>query len=129
MNTTSSTSHGHIHMKRTRRCKKSGWTPLGIAAMVLGFILAWPLGLAILAYILWGGRVDDLFEKAVNSIKSATRKTPASSGNAAFDAYKEATLRDLEQQQDEFAEYVEQLRQARDREEFEHFMKSRKNKN
>ena len=128
MNATSHTSHGHINMKRSRRYKKSGWTPLGIAAMVLGFIVAWPLGLAILAYILWGGRVDDLAYKAVDSIKSATRKTPATSGNAAFDEYKAATLRDLEQQQDEFAEYVEQLRQARDREEFEHFMKSKKNK-
>jgi len=128
MNATSSTSENHIHVKGSKRSKKSGWTPLGVAAMVLGFIFAWPLGLAVLAYILWGGRVDDLVTKAVNSFKGATRRTPSSSGNAAFDDYKAATLRDLEQRQAEFAEYVEQLRQARDREEFEHFMNSKKNR-
>jgi len=127
MNATSHTSHNHINMKRARRCKKSGWTPLGIAAMVLGFIVAWPLGLAVLAYILWGGRIDDLVNRAVDSIKGATRRTPSSSGNAAFDEYKAATLADLEQRQAEFDEYVEQLRHARDREEFEHFMNSKKN--
>jgi len=126
MNASSPTSESHIHIKGSRRRKKSGWTPLGVAAMVLGFILAWPLGLAVLAYILWGGRIDDLVTRAVDSFKGATRRTPASTGNAAFDEYKAATLRDLEQRQDEFAEYVEQLRQARDREEFEHFMNSKK---
>jgi hypothetical protein len=31
--------------------------PAWIALMVLGFILWWPIGLAILAYILWSGRM------------------------------------------------------------------------
>ena len=128
MNATSPTSHSHIHVKGKRHCKKSGWTPIGVAAMVLGFVVAWPIGLAVLAYILWGGRVDDLISNAVDSIKGATRRAPASSGNAAFDEYKAATLRDLEQRQAEFAEYVDQLRHARDREEFEHFMNSKKSK-
>lgn len=129
MNATSPTSHAHVHMKGSRHKKRSGWTPLGVAAMVFGFIIAWPVGLAVLAYILWGGRVDDLVSRAVEAIKGTTRRTAASSGNKAFDEYKASTLRDLEQQQAEFAEYVDQLRQARDREEFEHFMNSKKNKN
>ncbi len=132
MNTTSSTSQVHIDVKPSKHRKKSGWTPIGIAAMVFGFMVAWPVGLAVLAYILWGGRIDDLISDAVDMVKGATRRSPrgfsGSSGNAAFDEYKAATLADLEQQQAEFAEYVEQLRQARDREEFEHYMKSKKNK-
>jgi len=128
MNATSSTSHSHIHVKPVRHRKKSGWTPIGIAAMVLGFMVAWPVGLGVLAYILWGGRVDDLISDLIDTIKGATRRTPPSSGNAAFDEYKAATLRDLEEQQAHFADYVDQLRQARDRDEFEHFMNSRKSK-
>jgi Protein of unknown function (DUF2852) len=31
--------------------------PAWLALMVLGFILYWPIGLAILAYILWSGRM------------------------------------------------------------------------
>ncbi|AZH16767.1 DUF2852 domain-containing protein [Brucella melitensis] len=33
---------------------RPAWTPATIALMVLGFFLFWPLGLAMLAYILWG---------------------------------------------------------------------------
>ena len=33
---------------------KPQWGPLTIALMVLGFVVWWPLGLAMLAYILWG---------------------------------------------------------------------------
>ena len=35
---------------------KPQWGPLTIALMVLGFVVWWPLGLAVLAYILWGER-------------------------------------------------------------------------
>ncbi len=132
MNATSSTSSNHINVKSAKQRKKSGWTPIGIAALVLGFMVAAPIGLAVLAYILWGGRIDDLISDAVDMIKGVTSRKPSgfrgSSGNAAFDDYKAATLRDLEEQQAEFAEYVDQLRQARDREEFEHYMKSKKSK-
>jgi Protein of unknown function (DUF2852) len=31
--------------------------PAWIALMVLGFIVYWPIGLAILAYLLWSGRM------------------------------------------------------------------------
>src|SRR5690606_23511402 len=32
-------------------------TPAWLALMVLGFIVFWPIGLAILAYIIWSGRM------------------------------------------------------------------------
>ena len=31
--------------------------PAWIALMVVGFIVFWPIGLAILAYIIWSGRM------------------------------------------------------------------------
>ena len=111
-----------------RTVKKTGWTPLGIAAMVIGFMIKWYLGLAVLGYMMWGGRVDDLINDISSMIKGVMSPAPASSGNAAFDAYKAQVLKDLEEEQRQFNDYVEQLRKARDRDEFERFMKSRKNK-
>ena len=110
--------------------KKSGrWTPIGIAAMVLGFYTWWPLGLAVIGYIMWGGSIDDLVDSAIASVKQAFAPArTASSGNAAFDTYKAETLERLEREQREFADYVRKLREARDSEEFKRFMDERKAK-
>ena len=43
---------------------RPAWTPLTIALMVLGFVVFWPLGLAMLAYILWGDRLHDMVRDA-----------------------------------------------------------------
>ena len=43
---------------------KPQWGPLTIALMVLGFVVWWPLGLAMLAYILWGEKFGGSAEKA-----------------------------------------------------------------
>lgn len=52
----------------------------------------------------------------------------ASSGNRAFDEYREATLKRLEDEQREFREFLERLRLAKDRAEFDQFMADRKNR-
>jgi hypothetical protein len=51
-----------------------------------------------------------------------------SSGNRAFDEYREATLRRLEEEQREFREFLDNLRHAKDRAEFDQFMAGRKNR-
>jgi len=92
--------------------------PAWIAAMVLGFILFWPIGLAILAYMIWGKHM----------FKSSCRKSYAiggagkSSGNTAFDAYKADTLRRLEDEQAAFDAFLTRLREAKDKAEFDQFM-------
>ena len=50
------------------------------------------------------------------------------SGNRAFDAYKEQTLRRLEEEQAQFEAFLERLREARDKAEFDEFMKERSEK-
>ncbi|MGF7160205.1 hypothetical protein FHS85_001828 [Rhodoligotrophos appendicifer] len=113
--------------------KTSGrrWTPLSIAALVLGFIVWWPLGIALAAYILWGGNVDGQLRNAWDEITCRKRPfygfMPASpsSGNQAFDDYRRATLHRLEEEQQAFAAHVERLRAARDQEEFDRFMAER----
>jgi hypothetical protein len=50
----------------------------------------------------------------------------ASSGNAAFDDYREETLRRLEEEQREFREFLDRLRKAKDKQEFDQFMAERR---
>jgi hypothetical protein len=49
-----------------------------------------------------------------------------SSGNRAFDEYREETLRRLEEEQREFREFLVRLRQAKDKQEFDQFMSERR---
>ena len=49
----------------------------------------------------------------------------ASSGNAAFDAYKAETLRRLEDEQTNFEAFLARLRDAKDKAEFDQFMDDR----
>jgi hypothetical protein len=105
--------------------RTSRWTPLGVAAMILGFLVWWPLGFAVLAYILWGGSIDQLLKDTVDQFKSKA-SYGGGSGNAAFDEYRKQTLKRLEEEQAEFADYVERLRKARDQEEFDRFMSERR---
>jgi hypothetical protein len=106
--------------------RSSRWTPLGVAALILGFLVWWPLGFAVLAYILWGGSIDQLLKDTVDQFKSKA-SYGGGSGNAAFDEYRKQMLKRLEEEQAEFADYVERLRKARDQEEFDRFMSERRN--
>ena len=127
---------------------KPQWGPLTIALMVLGFVVWWPLGLAALAYIIWGENFGGSSEKAerfVNRGRQFARENcgprghwrhngfrNSASGNAAFDDYRDEQLRRLEEERkrlDEeigaFHEYMANLRKAKDREEFDRFMRDR----
>ena len=53
----------------------------------------------------------------------------ATSGNLAFDAYKEDTLNRLEREQDQFHAFLDRLRQAKDKAEFDQFMDERETQN
>ena len=74
---------------------RPAWTPATIALMVVGFLVFGPLGLAMLAYILWGDRLDGFkgeWGKARDSIFGSCRKGPrgfSRSGNIAFDDWRE----------------------------------------
>lgn len=99
---------------------KGAW----IAAMVLGFVFFWPVGLALLFYMIWSKR---MFSKPCNRSASVSRGMHAmrSTGNAAFDSYKADTLRRLEEEQMNFEAFLERLREAKDKSEFDQFMDDR----
>jgi hypothetical protein len=117
--------------------------PAWLGLMVISFILFWPLGLAVLAFLLWSGRMGHGWGCSMGD-RSRWKQRFAdrwerhggdrwrggfpSSGNRAFDEYREATLKRLEDEQREFREFLERLRLAKDRAEFDQFMADRKNR-
>lgn len=110
--------HGRRH-----RCGR-GWQPIEIVAMVLGFIVFWPIGLAIIAWKIWQKRsgypgdlatftqekVDDMRNRAFGC--GAARKwgfagtgpgydappRRGETGNRVFDDWKAAELERLEEE-------------------------------
>jgi hypothetical protein len=117
--------------------------PAWIGVMVVGFILFWPVGLAILAYLLWSGRMgcgryggdmsrwqqrmSDRWDRKMERWNREFRGFQ-SSGNAVFDEYREETIRRLENEQREFREFLERLRKAKDKDEFDQFMAERRSR-
>lgn len=93
--------------------------PAWIVAMVLAFIVAWPIGLAILFYMIWSGRMG------CKRNGWSRRNGAATTGNAAFDEYRTETLRRLEEEQSAFMAFMDQLRRAKDKAEFDQFMSER----
>ncbi|AJY45198.1 DUF2852 domain-containing protein [Martelella endophytica] len=127
---------------------RPAWTPLTIALMVVGFIVFWPLGLVMLAYIIWGDRLNmnrsewkrsagRAFGSCRRSMKDSMRQADdrmSSTGNAAFDEWRRSEMqrideerRKLDEMRAEFDRYTDELRKARDREEFDRFMRERNN--
>ena len=122
--------------RRRRRHRCGPWrgiAPHGfeIALMVLGFVLFWPLGLAILFLIFWRRSYGE-----GGSLPGWMSRNPAflarDSGNSAFEEWKrseldrlEAERRRLADAQREFSEFLDRLRRAKDRDEFDRFMMER----
>lgn len=117
--------------------------PAWITVMVLSFVLFWPVGLAVLAYLLWSGRMTcgwsgrhgrwqsrfaGKFDRACSRVEDEVRGFTRgySSGNRAFDDYRSATLKRLEEEEREFHDFLTKLRQAKDKSEFDQFMAERK---
>jgi Protein of unknown function (DUF2852) len=105
------------------------WRGWEIALMVIGFVVFWPVGLAILFWILWRKREGASPPPAwLGRLTSVA----AGSGNSAFEAWKQGEVDRLEQErrkladaEREFAAFLDQLKRARDREEFDRFMAAR----
>ena len=115
--------------------------PAWIALMVLAFFIHWPLGLAVLAFLIWSGRMGcwkheyagrwhaNGHSRGTDWFSSGWfghHRRPSSSGNRAFDEYREETLRRLEDEQKEFKEFLTRLRFAKDKSEFDEFLAERR---
>jgi hypothetical protein len=135
-----------------RGCGSTRWSGFEILAMVLGFIVFWPIGLAILGYKIYQrktGAADlqtvatagwNQARSAMSGAASSPRPwsrgfSPGYTGNSAFDQWKSTEIarleeerRKLEDAHREFADFLDNVRKAKDREEFDRFMNERRNR-
>ena len=125
MSNTQGASDSNTGSPWTRGCAGSRWTPVELIAMVLGFMVYWPIGLAILGFKYWQRKTggSDLQTVAAGAFRNArsamggfqnaaprnwgpqtwgprnwARGFTASTGNAAFDDWKSAELSRLEEE-------------------------------
>ena len=137
-----------------------------IVLMIMAFVWWWPVGLAVLGFILfkrrrdgwrqpmvageqpmnlWNHKMDrwehkmaraqQRVERVRSGMERATGRggwftapTAPTSGNAAFDEYREETRRNPDEEQREFRDFLDRLRAAKDRAEFDQFMNERRNR-
>jgi hypothetical protein len=120
--------------------------PAWIGLMILGFMVWWPVGFALLAFIIGSGRMGcgrhsvERWENKMSRMQDKLERMrgrangswgwgqPPSSGNRAFDEYRTETLRRLEEEQREFRDFLDRLRFAKDKTEFDQFMAERRNR-
>ena len=123
--------------------------PAWIVLLILGFIVWWPVGLAILAFTFWskkmgchgGERWERKMQRMEDKLAHMRERFGSdfaagfagpwgrrSSGNHAFDQYRTETLRRLEEEQREFRDFLDRLRFAKDKAEFDQFMADRRNR-
>lgn len=124
---------------------RPAWTPLNIGLMVLFFVVgAWFLGLLMIGYMMFGREIGLDFSnwgKAKSSVRRAAggcswrSSRTSTSGNAAFDEWRDAEIerlreekRKLDEARDAFEQHMKDLRMARDREEFDAFKRAWQNK-
>jgi hypothetical protein len=129
MNTTATAS---------RACSRGRWTALNIVLMIIGFAVFWPLGLAMLAWIIWGDEIGQKFEELKGQFRSFSDRAPSfrpagsfrDTGNVAFDEYREQEIKRLDEERRrldamraEFESFLRELRRVKDQEEFDRFMR------
>ena len=115
--------------------------PAWIGLTIVSFIVFWPLGLVVLGYLIGSGRMTcwahgsgDRWQRRMERMQQRMERMQAaaeqwtgrgyrsSSGNRAFDEYRDETLRRLEEEQREFKAFLDRLRHAKDKAEFDQFM-------
>src|SRR4030081_3099374 len=118
----------------------SPWHPGWLGVAIVGFLIWWPIGLALLFFTLgsrkmgcwnhqdrWSNKMERMQYKMERMRNHMERRGfgfggPPPSGNRAFDEYRVETLKRLEEEQTEFRDFLDRLRHAKDKEEFDQFM-------
>jgi hypothetical protein len=129
-----------------RYSPRGRWTALNVILMVVGFAVFWPLGLAMLAWIIWGDEISAKAQELKAHCRSFGERAqsfrPAEgfgfqgrTGNAAFDDYRAQELRRLEEERrkleamrSEFEQFLAELRRVKDQDEFDRFMREFRNR-
>lgn len=111
------------------------WSGVNIAVMVLGFVMFWPVGLLILAWIMFGRDVRDLpaaikarWDQVFGGNALETRFS-GGSDNIVFNEYQQTQYdriaeikNEIRERARRFRDFSMQAKRRADQEEFEHFM-------
>jgi uncharacterized protein DUF2852 len=99
--------------------------PAWILLMILGFMMWWPVGFTVLAFIIGSGRMSCGYLQDKMERLGRGGWWGYHGSNRAFDEYRTETLKRMEDEQREFRDFVARVRQAKDKEEFDQFMAER----
>jgi biopolymer transport protein ExbB/TolQ len=104
------------------------WSLLVLFAAAVFFI--WPLALLLVGVLVWRAQVRLWSRTMVAPGATPSRESATASAepprNSAFDEYREATLRRLDEEASKFREFLERMRRSRDKQEFDRYMAERR---
>ena len=142
---TNSTINDSGQYRRARKgcCTKGNWSGINIAAMVIGFVVFWPLGLLILYWNIKGREVKDLpraiqqkWSAMVSGSWSPSKSEGSSNGeNTVFDEYQQTQFDRITEIKDEiknrarsFKDFRSDTKRREDEAEFKEFMSTDRSK-
>jgi Protein of unknown function (DUF2852) len=108
--------------------RSPGFHPLKLLAVLTGFAIFPPLGVAALAYFIWNGRRHagrGGHHRMMGEGRCGVRGGRGRTGNSAFDDYRAQVLNDLEAERQSFAAHREAERRSRDQAAFDAFKAKR----
>jgi len=135
---TASDSHHYRHSDKGC-CKKGNWSFINLAAMVVGFVLFWPVGLFLLFWNLSGRDVRDLpntiQEKCADMFTGSFGRSrghkSATENNSVFEEYQQTQYDRITEIKEEIKDRARRFRDFRsdakrraDESEFKDFMSS-----
>ncbi len=117
------------------RCAKGNWSGINIAAMVIGFVLFWPLGLVVLYWNITGRNIKDLppaIQEKWNAVFSGVKNHKDSDGgNSVFDEFQQTQYDRIHEIKEEiktrannFRIFKSDAKRQADEAEFKDFMSS-----
>jgi hypothetical protein len=108
--------------------KTPGFNPFKLLAVLAGFAIFPPLGIAVLVYFIWNSRRHSWQgrEAWASGRSCGHRGRMSRTGNTAFDEHREKVLNELEEERKAFSEYRAEQRRKRDQDAFDAFQEKRK---
>ena len=116
------------------RAHRARWSGFNIAAMVLGFVVFWPIGLIVLGWILSGRHVQELpgaIRQLWSTVFDKSGDSADNSGNSVFHDYQQTQYDRIREIKEEiksrshrFSDFRSDTKRRADQEEFDRFMAS-----
>ena len=122
-----------------RMCGRGHWSGANIAAMVIGFIIFPPLGLAVLAWTITGHPIQDLpgwlKDKWNRVFRSHSAGSQSNTENSVFNEFQQTQYdriqeikEEIRKRADAFRDYRGNKKRRQDQQEFDDFMSGKSDK-